>query len=343
MNKINFAIIGCGHIGKRHAEMIMQNTDANLVALCDTKSFDSLNLNNFNQPFFQDIDSLLSSGIKIDVVNICTPNGLHAEHALKALASGLHVVIEKPMALNVADCDKIIEVATANQKKVFCVMQNRFSPPSVWLKNMVSGGILGNLFMVQVNCFWNRDERYYHNNTWHGDKKLDGGTLFTQFSHFIDTMLWLFGDIENIHGEFEDFNHQQLTDFEDSGIVTFHFKNGGIGTLNYSTSVYDRNLESSIKIIAQNGSIEVGGQYMNEVKHCHVKGYTMQELPPTAEANNYGSYTGSAANHHYIITNIIDALQRNAPIATTAAEGKSVVEVIENIYAMRSKSFTKNK
>ncbi len=343
MNKINFAVIGCGHIGKRHAEMILQHEESNLIALCDVKPKSALNLNNDKAVFFQDIDALLASNLPIDVINICTPNGLHAAHALKALAADCHVVIEKPMALKVTDCDEIISLAEQKQKKVFCVMQNRFSPPSKWLKEIVTSGVLGNIFMVQVNCFWNRDERYYHDNTWHGKNKLDGGTLFTQFSHFIDTMLWLFGDVEIINGAFADFNHTALTDFEDSGMVTFKFRNGGIGSINYSTAVYDTNFESSIKIIAEQGSVEVGGQYMNEVKHCHIKGYTLPKLEATAAPNNYGPYVGSAANHHFIIDNIVDVLHHNVPIATTAEEGKLVVKVIEQIYATRPQSLLKNK
>jgi len=343
MNKINFAVIGCGHIGKRHAEMITQHEEANLVALCDVKPKSDLNINFISAAFFHDVDALFSSNLSIDVINVCTPNGLHAAHALKAISAGCHVVIEKPMALKVADCNEIILLAEKQQKKVFCVMQNRFSPPSRWLKEIVASGILGKIYMVQVNCFWNRDERYYNGNTWHGSNKLDGGTLFTQFSHFIDTMVWLFGDIENIRGEFADFNHAALTDFEDSGMVTFNFRNGGIGSINYSTAVFDTNFESSIKIIAESGSIEVGGQYMNEVKHCNIKGYEKPELATTAAPNNYGPYIGSAANHHFIIANIVDVLQRNTSIATTAQEGKLVVEVIEKIYATRPTSLLKNK
>lgn len=334
-NKINFAVIGCGHIGKRHAEMIIQNKDASLVARCDIKPESELNLSPNEAPFFSSLAAVINSNLSIDVVNICTPNGLHAEQAIMALEAGLHVVIEKPMALNVADCNAIIAVAAKQQKHVFCVMQNRFSPPSIWLKSLIDGNILGDIYMVQINCFWNRDERYYHPNTWHGKSDLDGGTLFTQFSHFVDTLLWLFGPIENISGKFADFNHQHLTHFEDSGVVQFNFIQGGLGSINYSSSVFDKNMESSIKIIAQKGSVEVGGQYMNEVKFCHIQDYTMPQLQKTAAPNNYGPYTGSAANHHFIIENIIEVLHNNAAIATTATEGKLVVETISNIYALR--------
>ncbi|MFN5886093.1 MAG: Gfo/Idh/MocA family protein, partial [Bacteroidota bacterium] len=217
-------------------------------------------------------------------------------------------------------------------KHVFAVMQNRYSPPSVWIKELVESGKLGKIYMMQLNCYWNRDDRYYKPGSWHGSKALDGGTLFTQFSHFIDIMYWLFGDIDNIKGKFNDFNHKNLTDFEDSGFVSFDFVNGGMGCINYSTSVWNQNLESSMTIIAENGSIKIGGQYMNEVEYCHIKDYTMPTLATTNPGNDYGAYKGSAQNHHYVIENVVDVLKGRAPITTNALEGLKVVDIIERIY-----------
>ena len=190
---IKMAVVGAGHIGKRHAEMIRRNPEAQLAAICDIRPKETLGLED-GVPFFSSIDEMLASGIETDVVNICTPNGLHAEHALIALEHKKHVVVEKPMALKVADCEKIIFKALQVSRHVFCVMQNRYSPPSVWIKDVIEKKLLGKIFMVQLNCYWNRDERYYNGKNWKGSADLDGGTLFTQFSHFIDIMYWLFGD-----------------------------------------------------------------------------------------------------------------------------------------------------
>jgi Predicted dehydrogenases and related proteins len=182
------------------------------------------------------------------------------------------------MALSRRDAEQVLSRSKEVGRDVFCVMQNRYSPPSVWLKEVVDSKILGKLYSVQLNCFWNRDERYYKPGNWHGTTEMDGGTLFTQFSHFVDIMYWLFGDITNIKGSFQDFNHQSLTAFEDSGTVLFDFVKGGSGSLNYSTAVWDKNLESSLTIIAENGSVKVAGQYMNEVEYCHIKDYSMPKL-----------------------------------------------------------------
>jgi UDP-N-acetyl-2-amino-2-deoxyglucuronate dehydrogenase len=330
--KIKFAVIGCGHIGKRHAEMISRNTESSLTAMVDIKDKASLGLEQYDVPFYSSLDDFLGSGIETDVVTIATPNGLHAEQALQALEAGKHVVIEKPMSLKKLDAEKVIFKALQVHRHVFAVMQNRYSPPSIWLKKMVDENKLGAIYLVQLNCYWNRDQRYYTPGSWHGSRELDGGTLFTQFSHFIDILYWLFGDIKNIQTRLANFNHNNLTDFEDSGMVSFDFVDGGMGCINFSTSVWDRNMESSMTIIAENGSIKVGGQYMDKVEYCHVKDYVMPELESTQPGNDYGGYKGSAQNHHFVIENVIDVLNGRAAITTNALEGMKVVDIIERMY-----------
>jgi UDP-N-acetyl-2-amino-2-deoxyglucuronate dehydrogenase len=330
--KIKFAVIGCGHIGKRHAEMISRNEESELVALIDVKKKDELNIDSYNVPFFNSLKDFLNSGIEVDVINIATPNGLHAEQALECLEAKKHVVIEKPMALNKLDAEKVVFKALHVHKHVFAVMQNRYSPPSVWIKELIESGKLGKIYMMQLNCYWNRDDRYYKADSWHGKKDLDGGTLYTQFSHFIDIMYWLFGDIDNIQAKFNDFNHANLTDFEDSGFVNFDFVNGGMGCLNYSTSVWNQNLESSMTIIAEKGAVKIGGQYMDKVEYCHVKDYVMPELAATNPGNDYGAYKGSAQNHNFVIENVINVLKSRAQITTNALEGMKVVEIIKRVY-----------
>jgi predicted dehydrogenase len=335
--KVKFAVVGCGHIGKRHAQMVVNNPEAELVAICDTRPESELQMESFGARYYSDLDELLSREKELDVVNIATPNGLHSVQAVKALNAGFHVVVEKPLALTKSDAERIIFTALHKNRHVFAVMQNRYSPPSRWIKDLVESGNLGNINMVQINCYWNRDERYYKNGSWHGDAALDGGTLFTQFSHFIDIMYWLFGDITDIKVNLKDFNHQKLTDFEDSGIIQFEFVDGGIGVLNFSTSTWDKNFESSLTVLAENGTVKIGGQYMNKVEYCHVKDYEMPELPPANPANDYGPYKGSAANHIYLIENVVDVLKQRGTITTNALEGLKVVEIIERIYKEASR------
>ena len=338
---IKFAVIGQGHIGKRHAEMIRRNPESKLVAVCDILPKEKLGLENIEEPFFNSYEELLEADLDIDVINICTPNGYHADYAIKALKKGKDTVIEKPIALTKKDVEKILFKSLEMSKNVFCVMQNRYSPPSVWLREVMDNRTLGDIYMVKLDCYWNRDDRYYKKGNWHGDASLDGGTLFTQFSHFIDIMYWLFGDITNIKGNFADFAHKDLTDFEDSGVVTFDFVNGGMGNLNYSTAVWDTNLESSITIIGEKGTIKVAGQYMNDVVYCHVKDYEMPELAPSNPPNDYGLYKGSAQNHHYVIENVVEKLTDKGTITTNVLEGLKVVDIIERIYEVRDAQWKK--
>lgn len=329
---MKFGVIGAGHIGKRHAEMAMRHDEAELVAFCDLRSPKECGIPH-GIPLYHSPEEMLNAHPDIDVVAVCTPNGLHAEHSLIALDHGKHVIIEKPMALSKADCERIIYSSLNKSRQVFCVMQNRYSPPSEWIKSVVDDGLLGEIFMVQINCFWNRDDNYYGKVKWKGDLALDGGTLFTQFSHFIDIMYWLFGDVTNIQSRFKDFRHQHNTDFEDSGYVSFDFVNGGIGSIAFSTAVDRKNYESSMTIVAEKGTVKIGGQYMNEVEYCDIRGYEMPELDASNPANDYGAYKGSAANHGYIIENVVDTLKGHKQITTNALEGLKVVDIIERIYA----------
>lgn len=333
--KVKFAILGAGYIGKRHAEMVARDPRAELVAMIDIRSQEDCDAKQFNVPFFNSYQDFLAANIDADVINVCTPNGLHAEQAIEVLESKKHVICEKPMGLTKESCERVIFKALQMSKQVFCVMQNRYSPPSKWIKQVVSDGVLGDIYMVQLNCYWNRDDRYYKKGGWKGTADLDGGTLFTQFSHFIDIMYWLFGDIKNIQGKFADFTHQHSTTFEDSGFVSFDFINGGMGSLNFSTAIANQNLESSLTIIGSKGSVKIGGQYMNEVEICNIDGYEMPTLEESAPANDYGTHKGSAQNHHFVIDNVIDTLQGNATSTTNALEGLKVVEIIERIYQVR--------
>lgn len=337
--KIKFAIIGLGFVGKRHATMVQRHLEAELVGFCDLLSKEELGLEQFGEvPLYQNIEDLLK--LDFDVLCVCSPNGLHAEHAMKGLDAKRHVVVEKPMGLTKASCEQVIYKSLNVSRHVFVVMQNRYSPPSVWIKEVIDQKLLGDISMVQINCYWNRDDRYYFKNgekhPWKGSLKLDGGTLFTQFSHFIDIMYWLFGDITNIQAKFKDFNHQHSTEFEDSGFVSFDFINGGMGSINYSTAVYQQNMESSLTIIGSKGSVKIGGQYMNEVEYCNIENYELPELPKANPANDYGAYKGSAANHVYLIENVVDVLKGRKSITTNALEGLKVVEIIEKIYALKS-------
>lgn len=314
--------------------MVAGNDESELLAIVDTDeskrseaktAYPSIEV-------FDSIESLIASGLVSDVVNICTPNGYHARQAIQMLDNKSHVVIEKPMGLTRQECEEVIFKSLQVSRHVFCVKQNRYSPSSKWLKEVVENDLLGKINMVQLSCYWNRDARYYKPGGWKGTQDLDGGVLFTQFSHFIDIMYWLFGDIQNIVSKSTNFNHQGATEFNDSGVVQFEFINGGFGSINYSTSIWNKNFESSIIVIGEKGTVKVSGQYMDQLEYCHIEDYEMPELDPPNPPNDYGDYKGSAANHHYVIENVINVLTGKSQISTNALEGMKVVEMIERIH-----------
>lgn len=338
--KVRFVICGVGHIGQRHAALVARHPKAQLVALIEVRAElrPALAAEFPGVPFFRSLEEYLLHGLVADVLTVATPNGLHAQQALVGLHHGLHVVIEKPIALRAADAELVLATAQQMGKLVFGVMQNRYSPPAAWLKQVHAAGHLGQVFLVQLTCFWNRDARYYQPGGWRGTRALDGGPLFTQFSHFVDLLQWIFGDITNITARFQNFNHQAITEFEDSGLVTFDLVSGGSGTLSYSTAVWDRNLESSLTVVAERGALKIGGQYLDKVEYCHLRDYALPALPATNPANDYGAYQGSAANHGYLLEEVVNAVQ-HAQADKQAQDGLKVVELIERIYALRPAEF----
>lgn len=331
MTKLRFAIIGCGRIAQRHAEHI--NKQAILTAVCDvdkTKA-DKLALE-YGAKAYYDIGALLNDGNGIDVVSVCSPNGLHAQHAIHSLKSGFHVLCEKPMAISVNDCGEMIKAAEQANKRLFAIKQNRFNPPIVAVKQAIDEGRFGRLFSIQLSCFWNRNADYYEN-SWKGTKDMDGGTLYTQFSHFIDLLYWMIGDIKKVQAYVGNFAHKDIIEFEDTGAVIVEFYNGAIGTINYSVNSYQKNMEGSLTIFGEKGTVKIGGQYLNELEYQNIQDYRIENLPEGAKANNYGNYQGSMSNHHKVYENLIDVLTNNASISTNAFEGLKTVEIIDKIYA----------
>lgn len=336
MKKLKFAIVGCGRIAQRHAEHI--NNNGILMAVCDIDFNKASELGDkYNAKAYQDIDDLLSNEKDIDVISICTPNGLHAEHTIKALKAGNHVLCEKPMAINVHDCGNMIQEAERANKRLFIVKQNRFNPPVEKVKSLIYEEKLGKIFSVQLNCFWNRNPQYYNTSDWKGTKNLDGGTLYTQFSHFVDLLYYLIGDVKEAYAFTGNYNHEKEIEFEDTGAITLKFFNGAIGTINYSVNSYNKNMEGSLTIFAEKGTIKIGGQYINELEYQEMEGDKITDLPAGNPPNMYGQYVGSMSNHDKVYENVVDVLTRSGVIATNGFEGLKTVEIIEKIYSSASK------
>ena len=330
MKKIKFGIVGCGRIAQRHAKHISKLGE--LVSVCDIVFSKAQTLaKEYSAKAYQNINEMLENESDIDVISICSPNGLHATHSIASLNSGFHVLCEKPMALSSHDCGRMIKASEKNNKRLFAIKQNRFNPPVSAVKKLIDNGSLGKIYSIQLTCFWNRNEDYYKD-SWKGSIEMDGGTLYTQFSHFIDLIIWMFGDIKEVNGFKNNFNHSKSVKFEDTGVVSLKFYSGSLGTINFTINSFNKNMEGSLTIIAEKGTIKIGGQYLNELEYQEIKNLKIENLPEGNKANNYGTYIGSMSNHGEVYKNLIDVINNNAVISTSSFEGLKTVEAIEKIY-----------
>jgi UDP-N-acetyl-2-amino-2-deoxyglucuronate dehydrogenase len=327
---IRFAIVGCGRIAHRHAEII--HNVGTLSAVCDIIPDRALQLaGRYGAKNYSSIDELLENEELIDVVVVASPNGLHCEHVIKSLRANKHVLCEKPMAINVHDCTQMIEEAERTGRHLLVVKQNRYNPPVQAVKSLLNEGRLGKILSIQLSCFWNRDEHYYQN-SWKGSKQLDGGTLYTQFSHFIDLLYWMFGDVKKLKAYILNANHQNIIEFEDEGVVILEFSSGALGTINYTVNSYEKNMEGSLTIFGEKGTVKIGGQYLNELEYQRIKDYEIKDLRKSNPPNMYGTYVGSMSNHDKVYKNLVEVLSGDDVIATNGFEGLKTVEIIEKIY-----------
>ena len=329
MSALRFAIIGCGKIAPRHAAEAARQ--GQLVAVCDIvkERADELAAA-YSATAYYSISDLLQNEKELNIIAICTPNGLHAIHSIQALQNGAHVLCEKPLCISTNDAQEMMETAARQQRKLFVVKSTRYNPALAALKKLLQQDQLGKIYSFQLNCFWNRPASYYQD-SWKGDSQLDGGTLYTQFSHYIDAMLWLLGDIKEVKGFRQNAAHSDSIDFEDSGVVALLMQSGVMGGLNWTVNTYRKNMEVSLSLIAEKGSIRIAGEYMNKIEYqlTEATGISVDEI---GQANDYGSYKGSMSNHDKVYENLVKALKDDEHPFTSAADGLKTVEAIERIY-----------
>lgn len=328
--RYKFAIIGCGQIASRHAEQIQNN--GQLLAVCDIEKEKAQRFSDrYTCSAYYDIDDLFANEKEVNVISVCTPNGLHAAHSIKSLLAGKHVLCEKPMAIHGSDARDMIKTEKQTGKKLFVVKQNRFNPPVVFVKQLIDHDKLGTIFNFQLNCFWNRPSSYY-NSLWKGTKKMDGGILFTQFSHFIDLLYWLLGDLDTAKGVRENFLHKDCVEFEDTGVAYVKMISGAIGTINYTINSHQKNMEGSLTLFGEKGTVKIGGQYLNELEYFSVGNETKPSFAEGKPANDYGFYEGSMSNHDKVYKELIKALDDPEHVFINSEETLKSIEIIEKIY-----------
>lgn len=334
---MNFAIIGCGAIANRHA--IQAAALGRLLAVCDIveEKAGVLAAAYHAKPYTR-IEDLLQAassaapGERVDVIAVCTPNGLHAEHTILALKAGFHVICEKPMAIRSQDCENMIAAAAAAGRHLFIVKQNRFNPPVATVRSMLDEGRLGRIYSIQVNCCWNREPSYYRD-SWHGTRAMDGGILYTQFSHFIDLLYWMAGDVKEVSAFTGNFSHRDQMEFEDAGVACLRFDSGAIGALHFTINSYQKNMEGSVTIVAEKGTVKIGGQYLNRLEYQQIEGGGITDIPSGNPPNEYGYYQGSMSNHDKMYGHVVDVITKAQPNQFSGYEGLKTVEIIEKIYS----------
>ena len=334
---VNFAIIGCGKIGVRHINFLKNIDGIRILAVTDVipeRAREAAEA--ANAVAYTDYKSLLTDK-NIDVINICTPTGLHAQMAVDALNAGKHVICEKPMALYVADANKMIEAAKKNRKHLFIVKQNRFNAPIKAVREAINKNLLGKIYTISANVIWNRRPDYFTEEPWRGTRDLDGGALATQASHFLDVMQWLGGPISSVFAKQETLLHNIET--EDTGALILKFDSGALGTMYYTICAYNKNIEGSLTILGSKGSVKIGGEYLNKIEHWNVEGYPLpqnsEELSP---ANEYGSYRGSASKHDFVFREAIKKIIGDEN--TSHVDGEEAKKSVELIEAARISSQT---
>lgn len=327
---VSFAIIGCGRIAKRHAEQILKV--GILVAVCDIVE-DRANemAANFGTKAYYNIDDLLASEKEISIVSICTPNGVHAKQTIQCLQSNTNVLCEKPLCINVEDGKRMIAVAEKVGRKLFVVKSARYNPLVIALKRMIEENTLGKILSFNLNCNWNRPSEYFKED-WRGTHALDGGTLYTQFSHYIDILLWLFGEHKNMSGYRKNLFHQTIIEFEDTGAIALEMKNGAIGTIQYSINAFEKNQEISLNIVAEKATIKIGGSYMNEILYQCPKLISDNIIAEINSPNDYTFYKGSVSNHDKIYEDLINALEGKHSNITEGQDALKTVKFIETFY-----------
>ena len=327
----NFALVGCGRISQRHSDLLGNNeiNGARLAAVCDKILNKAQTIaNKFGIPAYEDMHEMMKSE-KIDVVVILTESGRHASHVIQLAPYGAHIVVEKPMALTLKDADEMIEACNRKRIKLFVIKQNRFNLPVVQLRKALEEGRFGKLILGTVRVRWCRTQEYYDLDDWRGTWALDGGVLTNQASHHIDLLEWMMGDVETVYAK----SKTALVDIEaeDTAVVVLKFSNGALGVIEATTAIRPKDLEGSISILGESGSVEIGGFAVNELKvwnfSKNLKGDSeVKDKFSVNPPNVYGF------GHKAYYDHVVDCIRNDSIQLVDGIEGRKSLELINSIY-----------
>ena len=328
---LKFGLVGCGRIAKRHAELLAHDRvhGAKLAAVCDIDSDRARRLGEqFGAPHFKSMHDMLR-GTELDVVSVLTPSGVHAQNVVELALYRKHIVVEKPMALRLGDADRMIAACTENGVKLFVVKQNRFNIPVVKLREALVEGRFGKLFLGTVRVRWCRDQSYYDQDAWRGTWALDGGVLANQASHHIDLLEWMMGDIESVFAM--GITALASIETEDTAIATLKFKSGALGLVEATTAVRPKDLEGSLSILGEKGTVEIGGFAVNEMKTwSFVESRPEDGLMKSKYSVNPPNVYGFGHQAYY--EHVVECISGNGMALVDGREGRRSLELISAIY-----------
>lgn len=328
---INFALLGCGRIAKRHAELLGtgQIAGAQLAAVCDIDPAraDAF-ATRYGVPGFTSLAALLAHP-GIDAVAVLTPSGVHAKHAIQIANAGRHIVVEKPMALTLEDADAMIAAADRAGVRLFVVKQNRFNVPVVKAREALEAGRLGKLVLGTVRVRWCRDQSYYDQDAWRGTWAQDGGVIANQASHHVDMLGWFMGPVQCVHAR----SARALVDIEaeDTVVATLRFRNGALGIVEATGATRPKDLEGSLSVLGSGGAIEIGGFAVNQIRHWQFV------APDVADAEVMERFSVNPPNvygfgHQAYYEHVVDCLAHGKPALVDGREGRGSLELVAALY-----------
>ncbi len=329
---LNFALVGCGRIAPKHADNLSsgQIKNARLAAVCDSDENRARKFGEkYDVPWFVDMHAMMKSSVQIDVVSILTPSGEHAKHTIELAPYGKHIVVEKPMALTLSDADQMIRACDLHGVKLFVVKQNRFNSPVIKLREAIEADRFGKMVLGTVRVRWCRDQKYYDQDAWRGTWAQDGGVFANQAIHHIDLLQWMMGDVESVFAKSE--TRLVNIEAEDTGVVVLKFKNGALGIIEATTGTRPKDLEGSISILGENGSVEIGGFAVNEMKTWN---FVKAAADDSEMTKNYNQQPTNVYGfgHTLYLNNVVNAIMNGHAALVDGLEGRKSLELVSAIY-----------
>ena len=326
--KYQIGIVGCGRIARNHVDAIANIPPFVLAGVCDVVESRARDAGELaGVPWFGSFSKMLDS-VALDVVAICTPSGLHPQHGVMAAQAGKHVICEKPMAISLTTADQLVQACDDNAVHLFVVKQNRLNPPIQLLKRALDKGRFGRLYMANSTVRWTRPQEYYDQAPWRGTWEFDGGAFMNQASHYVDLIQWLVGPVESVMAKTATLGRR--IEAEDSGLAILKFRNGALGSIEVTMLTYPKNLEGSITILGESGTVKIGGTAVNRVETWQFAEYDDDDK--AIETSNYTPASVYGSGHEGYYRNVLEVLEGRAQPDTDGRAGRKSLELILGIY-----------